>query len=230
MEAAARHHLKIQFHASYKPTGEHRTFPNLLNREGALNPEYLKEGMKCDPQHNVDVAFTRGMAGQTDYHLGGFRSVSRHEFRPRNIRPVVLGTRCHHLALCIIYDNPMPQVCDLPAAYEGEPGFELIESVPVSWDETRFVDGEPGEFLVVARRNGSAWYIGGITNDLPRRLSISLDYLGSGTRAATVFRDGSMDPDNPNAIRIENLDFSAGESFVVDLATGGGFVAVVREP
>jgi len=229
VEAAARHHLNIQFHGSYKPTGEHRTFPNLFNREGALNLEYLKESMKCDPQHNVDVAFTRGMAGQTDYHLGGFRSVSRNEFRPRNIKPVVLGTRCHHLALYLVFDNPMPQVCDLPAAYEGEPGFELIESMPVSWDETRFIDGQLGEFLVVARRDGGAWYIGGITNDLPRRLSIPLDSLGSGTRAATVFRDGSMDPDDPNAIRIEHRDVAAGDSLVVDLATGGGFVAIVRE-
>jgi len=228
LESAARHHLHIQFHGSYHPSGEQRTFPNLFNREGALNFEYLKGGMKCDPQHNVDVAFTRSLAGPTDYHLGGFHSLGKSEFRARVINPNVLGTRCHHLALYVAYENPMPQVCDTPEAYEGRPGFEFIEAVPTTWDETRFLAGRPGEFLAVARRHGADWYLGGITNDIPRRLSIPLGFLGPGRREVTLFRDASMDPERPNEVVIERRTVSADSSLELDLATGGGFAAIVR--
>jgi alpha-glucosidase len=228
LEAGARHHLHIQFHGSYHPSGEQRTFPNLDNREGALNLEYLKGGMKCDPQHNVDVAYTRAMAGPTDYHLGGFRSLAKSDFRARNILPNVLGTRSHHLALYVIFENQMPQVCDTPAAYEGQPAFEFIEAVPTTWDETRFLAGRPGEFIAVARRHGIDWYLGGITNDVPRRLSIRLGFLEEGNRKITLFRDGSMDPEKPNAVEVEHRAVSAREALEVDLATGGGFAAIIR--
>jgi alpha-glucosidase len=228
LESAARHHLLIQFHGSYHPTGEQRTYPNFNNREGALNLEYLKWGMKCDPQHNVDVAFTRAMAGPLDYHLGGFRSLAKSDFRARIINPNVLGTRCHHLALYVVFENPMPQVCDTPEAYEGQPSFAFIETVPTTWDETRFLDGRAGEFMAVARRHGADWYLAGITNDTPRRLSIPLAFLRTGERELTLYRDGSMDAEEPNAIKIERRAVSAGETLVVDLATGGGFAAVVR--
>ncbi len=228
LESAARHHLHIQFHGSYHPTGEHRTFPNLFNREGALNLEYLKWSMKCDPQHNVDVAYTRSLAGPTDYHLGGFRSLARSDFRARNINPNVLGTRCHHLALYVIYENAMPQACDTPVAYEGQPGFEFIEKVPVAWDETRFLAGKPGEFLVVARRSGSDWYLAGITNAFPRRLAIPMDFLGTAAHEIRLFRDGSMDPEKSNAISVETRSGSSAAPLEVDLATGGGFVAIAK--
>jgi alpha-glucosidase len=228
LEAASQHHLHIQFHGSYHPSGEWRTFPNLFNREGALNLEYLKWGMKCDPQHDVDVAYTRSLAGPTDYHLGGFSALGKSDFRARFIHPHVLGTRCHQLALYVVYENPMPQVCDTPSAYEGQPGFEFLEAVPATWDETRFLAGRPGEFIAVARRSGSEWYLGGITNDTPRRLSIPLDFLGPGEREARVFRDGSMDPERPNEIGVERRSVAAGSSLEVDLATGGGFAAIIR--
>jgi alpha-glucosidase len=228
LDSAARHKLHIQFHGSYKPSGEHRTFPNLFNREGVLNLEYLKWGMKCDPQHNVDVAFTRALAGPTDYHLGGFRSVSRSDFWPRNIDPVVLGTRCHHLALYIVYENPMPMVCDTPSAYEGQPGFEFIEEVPTTWDETRFLAGQAGEYMVVARRSGSAWYIGGITNATPRQISMPLAFLGAGAHEVELFRDGSMNEAEPNSVLIERREVTSAAKLEVDLASGGGFTAVVR--
>ena len=87
MESAARHKLHIQIHGSSKYSGEQRTFPNLFNREGVLNLEYLKWSDKCTPQHAVDVAYTRALAGPVDFHLGGFRAVSQAEFRPRDATP-----------------------------------------------------------------------------------------------------------------------------------------------
>ena len=164
LKAAQKYQLNIQFHGSYPPTGEHYTFPSLVNREGVLNLEYAKWSSKCNPEHDVQVAYTRALAGPTDYHLGGFRSVPRNRFQPHAVSPNVLGTRCHHLALYVIFENPLPMVCDVPSAYENQPGFDFIEEVPTTWDATRFLAGEAGEYVALARKKGSDWYLGGITN------------------------------------------------------------------
>jgi alpha-glucosidase len=228
IRAAARHKLHIQFHGSYKPTGEQRTFPNLFNREGVLNLEYLKWSDACSPPHNVNVAYTRLLCGQVDYHLGGFRAVSREEFKPRDLLPMVLGTRCHQLALYVIYENPMPMLADVPTAYVGQPGFDFLVDVPVTWDETKFVAGEAGEYVVLARRGGMNWYLGGITNWAPRDLKLPLEFLGEGEFTARVYTDTSRDGKNPNQLRIETVDLSAKQTLDLTVASGGGFAAVVR--
>jgi alpha-glucosidase len=228
LRAAAKHKLHIQFHGSYKPTGEERTFPNLFNREGVLNLEYLKWSDLCAPPHNVNVAYTRGLVGLTDYHLGGFRATSRDEFQPRDLMPFVLGTRCHQLALYVVYENPMPMVADAPEAYEGQPGFDFVIDVPTTWDETKFVAGEAGDYLVLARRSGNKWYLGGITNWTARELELPLDLLGDGQYDATVYSDTSLDGQKPNELRQETRTVTTKMKLAVALASGGGFVAVIR--
>jgi alpha-glucosidase len=228
MRAAARHKLHIQFHGSYKPTGEQRTFPNLFNREGVLNLEYLKWTDKCSPPHTVNVAYTRGLTGQVDYHLGGFRHASRRDFRPRDDRPIVLGTRAHHLALYVVFENPMPMVSDIPTAYEGAPGFDFVAAVPTTWDETKYVAGEAGEYIIVARRSGKAWYLGGITNWTSREISLRLDFLGEGQHEVTLYADTSTDGDKPNDVRQETHVVDATSKVDVTLASGGGVAAVFR--
>jgi len=228
LRLAAKHKLEIQFHGSYKPTGEQRTFPNLLNREGVLNLEYSKWSNLCTPQHNVNVAYTRLLTGQVDYHLGGFRAASRTKFKPQDDRPMVLGTRCQQLALYVVYENPMPMVCDVPSAYEGQPGFDLIVEVPTTWDETRFVSGDAGDYVVVARRSGNKWYLGGITNWTGRAVKLPLTFLGAGEYTANLYLDHSLDGENPNELRIENRSVNSGQSLNVSLASGGGFAAVIR--
>jgi alpha-glucosidase len=228
LRAAARHKLHIQFHGSYKPTGEERTFPHLFNREGVLNLEYLKWSDLCSPEHSVNVAYTRLVAGPVDFHLGGFRAVPRGDFEPRDLMPVVLGTRCNQLALYVVFDNPMPMVADDPSAYEGQPGFEFVAEVPTTWDETRFVAGQAGEYVVVARRSGDAWYLGGITNWAARDISLPLGFLGDGQFAASLYVDRSLDGKNPNELQQEQRDVTATTKLEVSLASGGGVAAVFR--
>ncbi|MGD9723183.1 MAG: glycoside hydrolase family 97 protein [Pirellulales bacterium] len=228
LESAARHRLHIQFHGSYKPSGEQRTFPHLFNREGVLNLEYLKWSKRCTPPHNVGVAYTRLLAGPLDYHLGGFQAISRNIFEPRNENPLVLGTRCHQLAMYVVYENPMPMVSDAPSVYSGQTGFDFITAVPTTWDETRFLAGEPGEYVVVARRHGRQWYLGGMTNWTPRDLAIPLDFIGDGKYQLTVYRDGSLAEDQPNAIQREEQPATAKTVVRVSLAPGGGLAAVLR--
>jgi alpha-glucosidase len=228
LRAAARHKLHIQFHGSYKPTGEQRTFPNLFNREGVLNLEYLKWSDTCSPPHSVNVAYTRLLAGPVDYHLGGFRHASRGAFQPRDERPMVLGTRAHHLALYVVYENPMPMLADVPSNYEGAPGFDFLIDVPTTWDETRFVAGDAGEYVVIARRSGDTWYLGGITNWTTRKVSLPLDFLGDGKFEASVYEDVFNDGEKRNGLREVTRFVDAGAKLEATLASGGGVAAVFR--
>lgn len=227
LEVAAEHKIHIQIHGSSKYSGEHRTFPHLFNREGVLNLEYVKWSDFCTPQHSVNVAYTRALAGPVDFHLGGFRSVPRAEFRFRDRRPVVMGTRCHNLALYVAYVNPMPMVADDPSSYAGQTGFEFIRDVPSTWDETRFIVGDPGEYFVVARRSGKTWYLAGITNWTAREIEVATDFLGTGKFAATIWSDGSLEEDRPNEIHKAEQSINANTKLSIGMASGGGFVAVL---
>ena len=225
LKAAARHKIMVHLHGIWKPTGLERTYPNLMNHEGALNLEYLKWTNLCTPEHTLKMAFTRSIAGPTDYHLGGFRAVPRTEFKPRHVAPNVLGTRCHQLAMYVCFDNPTPMLADYPTAYIDQPGFDFLKMVPTWWDETKVLVGEVGEVLVTARRKGHDWYLGGLSAKKPRDLDLPLSFLGSGKFSGTIWRDAENADANPNALSKETRTFSAADRLKVRIAVGGGFVA-----
>jgi len=139
LQKAAKHHLHIQFHGAYKPTGLHRTYPNEFTREGAMNYEYDKWDKIITPDADLNIVFTRMLAGATDYHQGGFNALPTDKFIVQNIRPYVMGTRCHMLAMYVVLENYLPMVCDYPDAYIGQPGFEVIKNIPGTWDATHVV-------------------------------------------------------------------------------------------
>lgn len=225
LQAAAQHHIQIHFHGIWKATGWQRTYPNLMNHEGALNLEYLKWSDRCTPQHDLMMAYTRLVAGPMDYHLGGFRSVPRAEFQPRNIAPNVLGTRCHQLGLYVCYDNPNPMVADYPTAYEGQPGFAFLQLVPTWWDETRVLAGKIGEMLVSARRKGKVWYIGGIAAGPARDLELPLSFLSRGSYQVKVWKDAPDADTEPNHLKTEVLRLTAKDPLHVRFNLDGGFVS-----
>ncbi|TWT73830.1 Retaining alpha-galactosidase precursor [Posidoniimonas polymericola] len=228
LSSAARHKLHIQVHGSPKPSGEERTFPNLLNREGVLNLEHLKWSDHCTPDHDVNVAYARALAGLVDYHLGGFHAVPPGEFEPHSLEPDVLGSRCHQLALYVLYENPMPMVADTPERYAGEAGFDFLTACPTTWDETRFVAGEPGEYLVLARRRGDAWYLGGITNHQGRAVPLPLDFLPARGAEARLWLDASLDGGRPNTLKEQRVRLGPTNVPTIQFAPGGGFVGVLR--
>jgi alpha-glucosidase len=227
LESAARHHLHIHFHGVWAPTGLERTYPNLFNHEGVLNLEYLKWGDECAPPHNLTVPFTRMLAGPMDYHLGGFRSVTREAFKPAFIKPTVLGTRCHHLAMYVVYDNPMPTVSDAPTAYEGQPGFDFICRTPTTWDATRVLSGEVGKSIVVARRKGADWFVGAMTDWEARTLEAPLSFLGPGAFEVETWTD-APDADDLNRLTHGRQRLKADDRLVLRLGNGGGAVARIR--
>ena len=124
----------------------------------------------------------------------------------------------------------MPMVADAPSAYADQPGFDFLRDVPTTWDETRFVCGEPGEWIVLARRRGQVWYMGGITNEKSRKISVPLRFLPEGTCAMRLYSDTSLDDTQPNSLAVKQLPVDRATQLSIATAPGGGFVAVIEGP
>ncbi|WP_172679989.1 glycoside hydrolase family 97 catalytic domain-containing protein, partial [Bacteroides uniformis] len=201
LECAARHRLFIQFHGSSKPSGLVRTYPNEFTREGTLNYEVCKWDTLVNADHDIAIPFTRMLAGATDYHLGGFRALPRSEFKIQYVNPHVMSTRCHMLAMYVVLENHLTSLCDTPKAYEGQPGFEVLRTVPGTWDEIRVPLARMNEHVTVARRSGSDWWVGSLNNGTERDLKLELDFLSEGDYQATIYTDAEDVERNPN-----NLD------------------------
>jgi alpha-glucosidase len=228
VETAASHHLAVDFHGAYKPTGLRRAYPNLLTREGVMGLEYSKWSEAITPAYDVTIPFTRMLAGPMDFTPGGFRNAARGRFEARDIAPMTQGTRAHQLAMYVVYESPLVMVSDYPEAYEGRPGFEFIEAVPTVWDETRVLAGQPAQFIVVARRKGDRWYVGAMTDWDERTLSLPLDFLGAGDYEATIFADGPEAVTDGTSLAVSKAAMKAGGALDLALAPGGGAAIILR--
>jgi alpha-glucosidase len=226
---AARHHLVIDFHGAYASSGEERTFPNWLTREGILGLEYVKWSDRPTPRHNVTIPFTRMLLGPMDYTPGGFRNVTKEAFAPRNELPPVMGTRAHHLAMYVVYDSPLQMLVDTPSAYRGEPGSEFLKVVPATWDETKVLDGKIGEYVVIARRRGGEWFVGAMT-DGARTVAIPLGFLGAKAFDATIWADTRDTATDPTRLSVlpARLEGKGSRPLELSLASGGGAVLHLR--
>ncbi len=228
LQTAAKHHLHIQWHGIQKPTGLHRTYPNEFTREGVLNYENNKWNDLITPDHDLTIPFTRGLAGPTDYHLGGFRAALPGKFRAQYTRPLMLGTRCHQLAMYVVLENYLPMLADYPDAYRGQPGFDWLQKLPPTWNETRVPAADINHYITTARRSGTDWFVGTLTNHEARTVSIPLDFLPAGTFTADLYGDGPATGQDPNALVQETRTVSRGDVLTVTLAAGGGHVMRLR--
>lgn len=218
LSQAAEHRLLVDLHGAYHPTGLIRTYPNYLTQEGVLGAEYNKWSSRITATHNVTLPYTRMLIGPMDYTPGGFRNVAPEDFQSRFILPTVQTTRAHGLAMFVVYDSPLTVVADTPDAYAGQPEMAFIGAVPTTWDETRFISGEIGQSIVLARRKGRDWYVGAMTNEEARRVSVPLEFLGSGRFTATIYSDGAA----PTDADIETRVVTAGEALPLELKGSGG--------
>lgn len=225
LQKAAEHHLFILFHGSYKPTGLSRTYPNLFGREGAKSYEYNKWMSKgLSPDHDLDVAFTRLLAGPASYHLGGFRAVSSDEFETQNTRPLMIGTRSHMLAMYVIMGCYLSMVADYPKAYTGQQGFDFIKKVPSTWDETEVTNAVVDKYVTIARRKGEDWYVGTLNSTTPRTVKIPLDFLSEGKYMAIIYSDAPDIAEHPNHLVKQTKTVNKNNVLTVHLAAGGGHV------
>lgn len=216
--AAARHHLMVDMHGAYHPSGAIRTWPNFITQEGVMGAEYNKWSRRVTAGHNINLAYTRLLLGPMDYTPGGFQNVSPAEFEPRFIAPEVQTTRAQALAMFVVYDSPFACVSDSPAHYLGQPGLDFLSAVPTSWEETRFLAGDLGEYVVIARRSGADWYVGAMTNEHPRSIRLKLDFLGAGMYHAHLYADGKL----PRDLVITDQAVARGKELRLSLAGGGG--------
>jgi alpha-glucosidase len=219
---AAEHHLMIDFHGAFKPDGMSRTYPNVLTREGVMGAEYNKWSARITPQHDVTLAFTRMLAGPMDYTPGGFDNVTRENFVPRNTAPMVMGTRAHHTALYVVFESELQMVSDSPDAYDGQKETEFLKAVPASWDETRVLNGVPPKYITIARRRGTEWFVGSITDWDARELDVPLSFLGSGAYDAEIYADGPNAAAQPKDSVVEKRRVNAQTVLKLKLAPGGG--------
>jgi len=222
LEKAAAHHLHIQFHGAYKPTGLNRTYPNEFTREGTMNYEVNKWDKRITPDEDINIPFTRMLAGSTDYHLGGFRAVPDSLFIVNYTRPLMLGTRCHMLAMYVVLENYLGMVCDYPQAYEGQAGFDFIKEVPTVWNATKVLDAKLGEYICIARKHNEDWYVGAITNHDARKINLDLSFLDNGNYRAEIYSDADDTNVHPNGLLKQSINVKKTDTIILSLASGGG--------
>jgi len=225
VQLAALHHLTVTLHNVYKPTGLRRTYPNLLTIESVFNTEFNKwDPHGSTPEHELTVPFTRMLVGPLDYHSGSFHNVAQRDFKPRNIAPVTIGTRAHELARYVVYEDYLPMVVDYPAAYRNQPGLDFLSRVPTFWDEIKVLNGAVGKYITVARRHGTEWYVGSMSDGSPRQLSISLSFAGTGNFIAEVYADDLEVPEEPSKLLRQRLTVKAADTIHAKLAAAGGHI------
>jgi alpha-glucosidase len=222
-ELAAQHHLMLDFHGATKPTGMERTYPNVLGYEAVAGMEQSKAGSRDNPDHQVTLPFTRMLAGPMDYTPGGFRNVTKADFEARDFEPVVMGTRAHQLAMYAVYQAAFQMVSDHPGAYKDQPAFDFIKSAPATWDETKVLNGAPGEYVTIARRHGGEWFLGSMTNWQARDLDLPLSFLGAGRYRAEIYADASDADRLPRNTSIVKQTVDRSMHLKPHLAPGGGY-------
>jgi alpha-glucosidase len=205
---AARHHVMVNFHGANKPTGESRTWPNELIREGVRGME--ARNLQARAKHNTTLPFTRYLAGHGDY------------------TPVIFGDRrgdttwAHQIATAAIFTEPLLTYGAHPATILKNPAVEMIKAIPPVWDETIVLPpSEIGELAVNARRNGDAWFLAVLNGQAARTLHVPLTFLGDGAYRTLFVRDQK---DNPAAVQVENATQKRGDTLAIELNSGGGFV------
>jgi alpha-glucosidase len=231
IETAARHGIMLDVHEPLHDTGERRTWPNMMTREGSRGQEY--NAWSGDggnpPEHETILFFTRLLSGPMDFTPGIFdiliASAEGGARPPEAAR--VRTTLAKQLALYVVLYSPMHMAADLPANYEGKPAFQFIRDVPVDWERTAVLDGRIGDFVVVARqeRDGADWYVGAITDEEARTLNVPLSFLPAGRRyVAQIYADGvgAHWLRNPLPVAISEREVDAGTTLTIALAPGGG--------
>ncbi len=226
-EAAARHHLVLDIHGIYKPTGINRTFPNIVNFEGVFGLEELKWSNPDQPEYDVTFPYIRMVQGFCDYTQGAYRNAYKDEFKIDYYNPMSQGTRAHQGAIYVVCDAPVSMLCDSPSLYEAEADCtEFIASIPTKFEQTTILSGKVGESIVTARKADGVWYVGGMTDWSPRTVEVDFSFLGEGEHTAQILSD--VKGGKATDYQITSAKVDAQTKLAVELNAGGGFVMIVR--
>jgi alpha-glucosidase len=226
---AAKRKMLVDFHGAQKPATMTRTWPNLISTEGVRGMEWSKWSAESEPKHNVTLPFTRMFLGPMDYTPGAMRNATRSTFAPISAQPMAMGTRCHQLAMYVVYESPLQMLSDSPSNYLHEPeAMEFLAPVPSEWDETRPLDGRIAEYVVVARRSGRDWYVGAMTDWTARDLEVDLSFLSEGSFTMEAYQDG-VNADRYASDYIKtSKPVTKTSKLKIHLAPGGGWAARIH--
>ncbi|MFL6575477.1 MAG: glycoside hydrolase family 97 catalytic domain-containing protein, partial [Povalibacter sp.] len=219
---AAKRHIAVNAHEPIKDTGLRRTYPNWIAREGARGMEYNAWGDPPNPpEHESILVYTRLLGGPMDFTPGVL------SLKGKNGQ-AIQSTIAKQLALYVVLYSPIQMAADLPENYERNPKpFQFIKDVPADWSDSRALNGEVGDFITIVRkdRHSDDWYLGSVTDELARKISVKLDFLDAARRyRAQIYRDGDGADwkNNPQAIAIESRDVTREDTLSLALAPGGG--------
>lgn len=234
-DCAARNHLLLDLHG-YRPTGIQTAYPNIVNFEGVKGLENSKweprvgDGpLHNQPRYDVTAPYLRMLVGPMDYTPGAMTNATRAQFFGNNDHPMSQGTRAHQVAMYTIFDAPLQMMADSPTKYEREqPTTDFICQIPTVFDEIKVIDGRIGEYIVLAKRKGSTWYLAAMTDWTPRDMEIPLNMLSAGTHNAEIFADGiNADRDATDYCKLQQ-QVGKNDVIKIHLAPGGGWSAIIK--
>jgi alpha-glucosidase len=224
---AAENKMILDYHGMYKPTGLQRTWPNIVNCEGVKGMENVKWTPHDDvPRYDVSIPFIRMVAGPMDYTPGAMRNSIKSGFAPNNSMPVSQGTRCHQLAMYIVFVAPLQMLSDNPTVYMKEQeSTDFIDNIPTTFDKTVPLAGEVAAYTAIAREKNNVWYVGAMTNWNERDLDLDFSFLGAGSYEAEIFKDGINADRDATDYKKEIVTITRVSKLKIHLAPGGGWAA-----
>lgn len=227
---AAKRHLLVDFHGSYKPAGLRRTYPNVITREGVRGLEHNKWADYITAEHNLTIPFIRQLAGPMDYTPGAMVNSQPDNFKIVFNRPMSKTTRVHQMAMYVVFESPLQMLADSPSNYIKEhESTQFISNVPTVWDETIILSAKLSDHIITARRSGEDWFIGAMGNSKERSFSIELSFLGEGEYSMDSFSDG-INADKYASDYQKRIKTVTSQSQVnIKLAPSGGWVARIRK-
>jgi len=234
-ECAAKYHLYLDYHG-LKPFGIQRAYPNIFNFEGVKGLENSKweprvgDGpLHNQPRYDVTAPYLRMLAGPMDYTPGAMMNAMKDSFFGNNDHPMSQGTRVHQMAMYTTFEAPLQMMADSPTKYmQNQECTDFIAQIPTTFDETVALDGQLGEYTVIARRKGSVWYVAAMTDWTARDLTISLDFIGEGQHTADIFADGVNAHKEATDYKHTQQTVTSKDRLAVHLSSGGGWTAIIR--
>src|SRR6202021_988111 len=220
----AKRKMLVDFHGDQKPATMTRTWPNLISTEGVRGMEWSKWSAETEPKHNVTLPFTRMFLGPMDYTPGAMRNATKTTFAPIHGQPMALGTRCHQLAMYVVFESPLQMLSDSPSNYLREPEImEFLGPVPTEWDETKVLDARIADYVVAARRNSHDWNVGARSDWTARNLEIDLSFLPEGNFTMEAYQDGVNADRYASDYKKTTTQLNGTTKLKLSLASGGGW-------
>jgi alpha-glucosidase len=227
---ASENNLIVDFHGSFKPSGLRRAYPNVITYEGVKGNENNKWSHIITPEHNVTLPFTRMVAGPMDYTPGAMVNASANNHKISFNRPMSLGTRCHQVAMYVVYESPLQMLCESPSTYyKEEETIKFISKIPTVWDETIVLEAKVADYVLIARKKDNIWYIGAMTDWTPRELEIDFSFLDEGSYNMEIIRDGENTDRYAQDYIYETIEINDTSLLKIKLASGGGWAAIISK-